>query len=147
MSVPGTPLVVFDLDGTLADVEHRRHHVAGGNRRWDRFFAACVDDAPVEAVILAFRAHQAAGARVEVWSGRSDAVRRETEDWLERHALRPDRLLMRRASDHTPDDTLKESWLDAADPKPSVVYDDRDKVVAMWRRRGVPCFQVAPGDF
>ena len=141
------PLVVFDLDGTLADVEHRRHHVTGGARRWDRFFEACVDDTPVEAVILAFRAHQMTGARIEVWSGRSDAVRPQTEAWLARYGLAPDRLLMRPARDHTPDDRLKEGWLDRADPAPSLVYDDRDKVVAMWRRRGVPCFQVAPGDF
>lgn len=141
------PLIVFDLDGTLADVEHRRHLVSGGKRRWDQFFEACVDDPPVTGVILAFRAHQLAGARVEVWSGRSDAVRPQTEDWLARHDLHPDRLLMRPARDTTPDDELKESWLDQADPAPTVVYDDRDKVVAMWRRRGVACFQVAPGAF
>ena len=141
------PLVVFDLDGTLADVEHRRHHITNGNRRWDRFFEACVNDAPVEAVIMAFRAHQRSGARVEVWSGRSDAVRPQTEAWLDRHGLAPDRLLMRPARNAIPDEVLKEGWLDEADPKPTLVYDDRDKVVRMWRRRGVPCFQVAPGDF
>jgi hypothetical protein len=27
------------------------------------------------------------------------------------------------------------------------VFDDRDKVVAMWRRNGVACFQVAEGNF
>lgn len=26
-------------------------------------------------------------------------------------------------------------------------YDDRDRVVVMWRAEGIPCFQVAPGDF
>ena len=141
------PLIVFDLDGTLADVEHRRHHVTGQNRRWDRFFEACVDDAPMAAVIMAFHAHQRAGARIEIWSGRSDAVRPQTEDWLARHELVPDRLIMRPAKNTTPDDVLKERWFDQANPKPALVYDDRDKVVAMWRRRGVPCFQVAPGDF
>ena len=28
-----------------------------------------------------------------------------------------------------------------------LAFDDRDRVVAMWREEGVPCFQVAPGDF
>ena len=27
------------------------------------------------------------------------------------------------------------------------VLDDRDQVVEMWRDMGLPCFQVAPGDF
>ena len=140
-------LIVFDLDGTLADVAHRRHHIEKPKRNWDAFFAACGEDALIEAAALAFRAHQAAGHRVEVWSGRSDAVRAETEDWLNRHGLAPDRLLMRRDRDYTPDDQLKAAWLDRANPAPSLIYDDRDKVVAMWRRRGVPCFQVAPGAF
>lgn len=29
----------------------------------------------------------------------------------------------------------------------AMVFDDRDKVVAMWRRQGLTCLQVAPGDF
>ena len=28
-----------------------------------------------------------------------------------------------------------------------MVFDDRDRVVNMWRRNGVVCAQVAPGDF
>jgi hypothetical protein len=27
------------------------------------------------------------------------------------------------------------------------VYEDRQSVVEMWRNAGLPCFQVAPGDF
>jgi hypothetical protein len=52
------------------------------------------------------------------------------------------------------DDELKEEWLDAYDlpgllPRDEIlcVYDDRDKVVKMWRRNGLPCFQVAEGNF
>ena len=26
-------------------------------------------------------------------------------------------------------------------------FDDRNRVVAMWRDAGIPCFQVAPGEF
>jgi hypothetical protein len=50
----------------------------------------------------------------------------------------------------TPDDILKEAWLREQFPDKNnilCVYDDRDKVVAMWRRNGISCFQVAPGDF
>jgi hypothetical protein len=50
------------------------------------------------------------------------------------------------------DDELKEMWLDEEFPGEGIneiecVFDDRDKVVNMWRKRGIPCFQVAPGDF
>ncbi|NRA30514.1 MAG: hypothetical protein HRU11_09655 [Parvularculaceae bacterium] len=138
--------VVFDLDGTLADVEHRRHYVADGRRDWLAFFDACDVDPPMVPVVETFKALKAAGHRIEIWSGRSDRVRSKTEVWLASHGLEPERLRMRAHDDFQPDDDLKESWLDAGD-MPDLIFDDRQKVVDMWRRRGIPCAQVAPGDF
>ena len=58
---------------------------------------------------------------------------------------------MRTDGDYTPDDELKEFWLNKLNgggfSRLVAVFDDRNKVVAMWRRHGVRCFQVAPGDF
>ena len=50
----------------------------------------------------------------------------------------------------TPDDVLKKEWLDqetAAGHEVMCVFDDRDKVVKMWRENGISCFQVAEGNF
>lgn len=139
--------IICDLDGTLADVEHRRHHVTGGRRNWPAFFAACTDDPAMSPVVETVRTLAAAGHRVEIWSGRSDEVRAETERWLKAEGLGGLPLKMRRRGDNTPDDILKQSWLLAEETKPDLVFDDRDKVVAMWRRHGIICAQVAPGDF
>ena len=58
---------------------------------------------------------------------------------------------MRKAGDFTPDEDLKRGWLAEMEPpelaRLTAVFDDRDKVVAMWRAAGVPCFQVAPVAF
>jgi len=62
----------------------------------------------------------------------------------------PDILRMRKNGDYTPDDVLKKAWLDELFPDKGYilcVFDDRDKVVNMWRREGLTCFQVAPGNF
>lgn len=140
--------VVFDFDGTLALIEHRRHHVAGPKKNYDAFFDACPDDAPNPPVIEALQTYQASGHRVEIWSGRSDRVRAQSCDWLARHGVSPLLLThMRPAADHTKDFVLKEQWLHASDPRPDLIFDDRQSVVDMWRRNGVACFQVAPGDF
>jgi len=139
---------VFDLDGTLADIEHRKHHVRDGNRAWREFFAECTDDRPNEPVIAALNALQAAGHRIEIWSGRSDEVQAETRKWLSEHGINPVLLTrMRPEKNYTPDDQLKRAWLLECDERPDAIYDDRNKVVDMWRREGIPCFQVAPGDF
>jgi hypothetical protein len=85
---------------------------------------------------------------VVIFSGRSDEVRQETEDWLNKHQVPYNLLLMRKAGDFTADEELKRAWL-AQFPKEQIlcIFDDRNKVVKMWRDEGVPCFQVADGDF
>jgi hypothetical protein len=135
--------VVFDLDGTLADISHRTHFVRGGRRDWDSFFSACVDDMPHLHVIETLKAHLDAGHKVRIWSARSDVVREQTEDWLLRHGIDPCFLQhMRSAGDSTPDATLKRYWLNQEAERPDLVYDDRQRVVDMWRAEGLPCFQV-----
>lgn len=49
---------------------------------------------------------------------------------------------MRAEGDSTPDVVLKRFWLSQAEVRPDLVYDDRQRVVDMWRAEGVPCFQV-----
>lgn len=46
--------VIFDLDGTIADINHRTHFVRGGNKDWESFFAGCVADVPNAPVVAAF---------------------------------------------------------------------------------------------
>ena len=140
--------VIFDLDGTLADVEHRRHFISGPRGDWARFFAACVDDPPITPIIETLKLFRSVGHRVEIWSGRSDEVRAQTDAWLSHHVGEGvTATRMRQAGDHQPDDELKQSWLLSEATPPDLIFDDRDKVVAMWRRNGIRCAQVAPGDF
>lgn len=143
--------VIFDLDGTLADVTHRLHYIRDGRSDWDGFFRACVDDTPINEIIGIYKSLKNVPAnRIEIWSGRSDLVREESAHWLTRHmGFDPirDILRMRPHKDYTPDDELKESWLLSLPHKPDLVFDDRQKVVQMWRRNGIRCCQVAPGQF
>lgn len=151
------PLYIFDLDGTLALIEHRRHYVSDGRRDWPAFYKACVDDVPNEPVIRVME-YLRRFADVWIFSGRSDEVAAQTIDWLAKHTsfMRWDLLhgyvlTMREAGDYTPDDELKKQWLDNMlvedRQRLAAVFDDRDRVVKMWRDAGVACFQVAPGEF
>lgn len=149
------PLYIFDLDGTLALCDHRRHFVENRANRWDEFYAACVDDTPNHAVIQVMNVLRR-NADIFVFSGRSDAVREETITWLSRHTELTYhdleyRLWMRKSGDYTADDVLKRKWYDALPTGDSMrlmgAFDDRDRIVAMWRSLGITCFQVAPGNF
>lgn len=170
-----TPLYIFDLDGTIALIEHRRHLVearrcidagcpgegcelcdGSGWRKpnWRAFFAACADDQPNLPVIDTMTSLLNAGADVWIWSGRSAEVMEQTKTWLQNNLSgysEDAELCMRLEGDFTPDEELKAGWLDAMSAydrrRLVAVFDDRNKVVAMWRSRGVACFQVAPGEF
>lgn len=142
-----TELIVFDLDGTLALTHHRNHLIQGNKKDWRGFYASCIDDEPHKPVITMFQALKAQGYRVEIWSGRSDEVRPQTEEWLAQYGIKPDHLRMRAQDDFTPDQILKESWLLENPLRPLIIFDDRDKVVAMWRQHGITCCQVAEGNF
>ena len=145
--------VIFDLDGTLALIDHRRHFVDGseGKKDFDAFHRACVNDLPNVPIIKLTRYFQFLSFHVEIWSGRDDAVKKQTVDWLETHEVKYDILRMRSTGDYTPDHLLKEHWLNCfmanTNKWPELVFEDRDRVVAMWRRRGITCCQVAEGDF
>lgn len=140
--------IIFDLDGTLALIEHRRHLVRDGKNRWDEFYRQCVNDEPNKPVIEACSALYSVGHEIVIFSGRSEVVRGETEEWLQKFMVPYHRLFMREEKDNTPDDVLKHGWLlTHIHDDVLCVFDDRQKVVDMWRANGIPCFQVAPGDF
>lgn len=142
--------VVFDLDGTLANCEHRLHHIKGDEKptpeQWDAFFDACHDDEPIQHTIEVLKALKNAGHRVEIWSARSDQVVEKTWHWIGWNVRPALTVRLRRKGDHRDDDKLKAEWI-AEHGKPDLVFEDRARVVKMWRDMGVPCFQVAAGDF
>jgi hydroxymethylpyrimidine pyrophosphatase-like HAD family hydrolase len=148
------PLYIFDLDGTLANIEHRKYILEDQNdsNRWRRFYDCCDKDSPNEPVIRTLELLRQSGADVWIFSGRSDEVRAKTVYWLTNNTsfLSHDldtALVMRCAGDYTPDDLLKKQFLDnmlISDRKRLIsVFDDRDRVVQMWRENGIACFQVA----
>lgn len=198
-------MIIFDLDGTLADCEHRRHFVdplknenyhftncVNGkvkllctgvaqsprfcNKKtgeewkpdWKAFYEACDKDAPIYPTISIFRnlgkSYSSLKEKInwQIWSGRCESVRTKTENWLDSYMdlwkFIPDlencsnykhRLKMRPIGDSTPDDQLKEKWLDEAIAEEKTidfVFDDRPKVIRMWQRRRIFVFNCCQHD-
>lgn len=147
LHIPFKPAVIFDIDGTLSDPTHRRHHVQGGKKDWEKFFAELDGDAPVEPVFKLFHALQKAGYYMLIVSGRREQYRFETVNWLRKHGLTVFKLYMRKNDDLRQDDMIKSDILDeivAEGYSPFLVIDDRQRVVDMWRSRGLVCLQNTP---
>lgn len=198
-------MIIFDLDGTLADCEHRRHfvdrfrdqshkgyiqqrtcdcecphssdpwfHKDTGKKwqpDWDAFHEACDQDKPIYPVWDSFNHIRHWHEDYAIWSGRSESVRKKTINWLmNRCPLRPTYwnedswnyiLKMRPIGDYTPDDQLKERWLnercsDLIEAKieglnPSkhdidCAFDANPNSIKMWRRRGIFVFNTCQHD-
>jgi hypothetical protein len=157
-----------DIDGTIADLEHRRVFVATKPKNYPAFERGIKDDGPIHHVIAAVKMLHTAGWTVVMCSGRRETQKVATVDWMATYDVPYDALYMRHEfeyvspgvpkltrrgdpmPDHRADYTVKKELMDeaAADGYvPDVVFDDRDQVVKMWRDNGVPVVQVAEGDF
>ena len=154
--------IIFDLDGTLANIEVRKNVCTkeDGKMDWDAFFDPknIKLDEPNEPVIMMLQALKAFGYQIAIFSGRSEATKDVTKDWLKQYDVLYDILKLRPTGNKwkwTPDQKLKLGWFNEVfvDPEDMdesevvAVFDDRDKVVKMWREIGLTCMQVAPGDF
>lgn len=140
--------IICDLDGTLCNIDHRLHHVKGPSKKnWTAFFEGLKDDKLNDwcAYIL-----NTSDVPIILCSGRTDTYRSLTREWLEEHMIFHDHLFMRNRNDFRRDDIVKENLLDfeiLTRYTPMYVIDDRDQVVKMWRKRGIPCLQCAEGNF
>lgn len=196
-------MIIFDLDGTLSDCEHRRYLVDASKRDdcyyhfpatltqsegwyykniyltcnppkpkkfipdFETFHELCDQDKPIEPTLEILNRLMKDCEELEIWSGRPESVRDKTVKWLLRYTiLKYPRhsskcaiiLKMRPNGDSTPDDQLKERWLNeqcadlmkaGIEERSSInhnieyVFDDRPKVIRMWQRRGIFVFNCS----
>jgi predicted kinase len=139
---PGTPkAVLVDIDGTTA--------LMAARSPFDE--TRVHEDRPNAPVISVIRAMADAGHAIVFLSGRTDACRAATHEWLLQHVRVPFQgLHMRPAGDMRKDAIVKRELFDGhvRDRYDVVcVLDDRDQVVEAWRSLGLTCLQVAPGNF
>jgi hypothetical protein len=150
-------VILCDLDGTLADVNHRLHFIKNDDgtlkpyaeRDWDSFNKACVDDKQNEDVIEILKALLRGCRMFYFLSGRNDVVRAETVQWLQKHVYEDldyhEQLVMRKADDRRPDTEVKLDMVRELGLTPDdvlCILDDRQCVVDMWRENGFRCLQV-----
>ena len=151
------PIVIVDIDGTLANGSHRVHHVTvtedHPKKDWLSYYEKVSDDTLIQPIrdLLTVLCDEyeicvVSGRPIRFNSGVE--VGKHTVAWLEKHYVPYDHIFMRQSGDSRQDVIVKQEILDKL-PKDRIAYvfDDRDSVVAMWRRNGLTCLQVAEGAF
>lgn len=143
------PVVIMDIDGTLANADHRVHLIASEPKNWPAFLAAAEHDT-VNPEIRALNNTMFGTALIFILTGRSSRDRQMTKTWLSRHGILYDRLMMRPEDDRREDTIVKSEMLDALlaeGHKILFAVEDRRRVVRMWRERGIRALHVTEGDY
>ena len=141
---PG-PAVVVDLDGTLSDVSGRLHHIERRPKDWDAFFAACLDDPLVDQIARLLELLDR-DLIIVLLTARPTKVRPATIEWLARHGVRWDLLVMRAPRDFR---SSPEAKLEAIRALRGVGFDlrlaldDDARNAAMFRSEGIPCVELS----
>jgi uncharacterized HAD superfamily protein len=142
-------LICFDIDGTLADINHRVHYWRDSPKNWNMFKAEMVNDTTIEQICSIAREMWSGGHIVILCTGRGEENRKVTADWLLKHGIEYNELYMRLGDDRRGDDIVKKELLDKIviefGQKPDIWFDDRPRVVKMLRENGVFVVDVYQG--
>jgi hypothetical protein len=117
-------IAVFDIDGVVADVRHRLHHL-DGRKSWTGFFAEADADGllPEGARLVA----DLGALHKIVWlTGRPQRLRQVTAKWLADHSLPAGELHMRRDGDYRPAARYKLDTLGLLRPREIAAFIDDD---------------------
>ena len=143
-------VIVFDIDGTLANIEHRRGFVASKPKNFKAFNAAIPQDTPHEEITFLAKTFADQGHTVLLCSGRGEDERQVTVDQMANFGVKFAKLFMRSKGDYRKDSIVKVELLAEIREEfgePFLWFDDRKQVVDAIREQGVRVLQVAPGDF
>jgi predicted secreted acid phosphatase len=141
-------IVIFDIDGTLADISDRVHHIRKKPRNWNAFNEGMAKDKAIRSMVRLCNVLYSSGLYIVLCSGRNEKNRPETIEWLKAQGVNYHELLLRKDEDFRTDSVVKREILGTLDKSRILfVVEDRSRVVEMWRSEGLVCLQCAPGEF
>ena len=144
--------VVFDIDGTIANNNHRKHWVENKPKDWKQYNATMMEDGVYDDVVGLLTGLLGLGNRIVLCTGREEVYRPTTWIWLEKHDLADQitDLYMRAEKDYRSDAIVKVELLKKIEfdyGRPWLWFDDRQQVVDAIRAEGIRVMQVQEGNF
>lgn len=141
------PWVIFDLDGTLADISHRLDLIL--DKKWDESMEKIPMDKLVGDICQLYQMCVNSGYNIAIVTGRSEKFMDLTIDWLRKNFIFWDEIHFRKYDDKRSDVQVKQDIYNDffQERKILFVVEDRDKVVSMWREIGITCLQCKKGDY
>lgn len=141
-------IYVFDIDGTIANNEHRSHLLPSSDLHltssWKGYNKACSGDSPIIPMINMMNT-LADLSPVYIMTSRSDEVEWMTLEWLQDNDIEYDSIYMRSRHDNRKDYKMKEEWLNeisGGDKSNVVIFEDNPQVIKHLRSCGYTVMAV-----
>lgn len=147
---------VFDLDGTMANCDHRLHLIRNKPKQWLQFFLKSIHDEPIIPTVKIYKALRSdpnnvmiiLTARPERWG--SHEIRELTEQWLFNQDIKYRQLYMRSINDSRDDFIVKSELMKTIEKEHGEIiagFDDRRQVLEnTYHKNGYFVYDVSQGD-
>jgi len=139
---------IYDIDGTLANVDAYLHYVRGSNRDYNAFHEASIDALPNIDVVEMLNNSVSDGHCILVVTSRKEKYRGLTSMWLAKNNIRSHALFMRADNDNRPDYEVKKDILDKISSLWDVTYavDDNPNVIKLWKDHEILTTKIGTWD-
>jgi predicted kinase len=147
---PKKGIIICDIDGTLAEVTHRRKYSSGPEKNWDKFFSLIHEDDIRKDVSNKLYKFADEGYKIFFVSGRPEKYREETKHWIgvKTYGELPYETIFMRPNNDKRDDTEVKKDIYNKYFKDLVIHkvlDDRPRVIKMWKEQGLDVEDVGDG--
>lgn len=139
---------IFDVDGTLANVDEFLHFMRGGKKDYDSFHSASINAKPNLEVFSMLDNAISKGHAILIVTSRKEKWRGLTSMWLAKNNARSHALFMRDNDDNRPDYEVKKDILNKIQDFWVVVHavDDNPNVIRLWEENKIPTTKIGTWD-
>jgi hypothetical protein len=139
---------IYDVDGTLANVDPYLHYVRGSNKDYDAFHEASIDALPNIEVLEMLNNSVSDEYSVIIVTSRKEKYRGLTSMWLAKNKIVSHALFMRADNDNRPDYEAKNDMLDKITELWDVTHaiDDNPNVIRLWEDNNIATTKIGNWD-
>ena len=139
---------IFDVDGTLANVDPFLPLIRNGNKDYDSFHLLSIDAIPNFDVVQMLNNAYSDNNAIIIVTSRKEKWRALTSLWLKNNNISSDALFMRLDNDDRSHYDIKKDILDRISQMWDVVHavDDHPDIIRLWEENGISTTKIGTWD-
>ena len=136
-------IILCDIDGTIANNDHRQHFLEG-KKDWDGFFSELINDEPIFPIINKVIEEHDAGKDIIFLTGRPERYRYSTTLWLKEYFNFELKILMRKDNDQNNKLKVKKEIFEKNFRVNDIDYviDNDIELLKQWEDMGIDVYEV-----